>query len=356
MNLPPLPLVDGVLFVDNSGWLEPLQMCSRKLEYRQLEQRTPTAESISLVFGRALHTALEYRYVRYQNQPPDILCDQDVSDLLQEHFANVEVPEGEFRTLNWCVEILRRYNERYTIEPFNLLKYKQPIECPHCHDQNREKCVWCLGTGWRELMVELPFVLPLYVAKYNGQEIPVAYTGRIDLPTSEDGRIFVTDHKSTGQLGPQFFDRMKMSAQQKGYAWAFQELTGQRVNGYRINAIRTKEPPQYVLANVPAKTGKKQSPEEWWNESFQRETYYIKDGELEEWKNNSINLMERFFWEYSRNFMPMQTTSCTMFGRCAYFEVCMLEPTSREGMLAGGQFRTNDWSPLNKTKQQNTNI
>jgi hypothetical protein len=200
-------------------------------------------------------------------------------------------------------------------------------------------------------MIEIPFTLKLYT--YHCQRllghvpeyIDVMYSGRIDLAAMLENTLFVIDHKTTGMLGKQFFERAAMMAQQLGYCWSFQELTKQRVNGYMVNAIRTKEPPRWI--NDPDKaTPKGSSPESWWRDSFQRERFYVTPTQLEEWRNNTIELMNTFFWHYERDYMPMHTSWCTQFGRCPYYDVCTLPAEQRGMMLESNLYTYNNWSPL----------
>jgi len=212
-------------------------------------------------------------------------------------------------------------------------------------------------------MVEIPFALLLYIhypklgessacgIPFTG--LPVFYSGRIDLPNLR-GALDILDHKTSSMLGQSFFDRMKMSAQQRGYCWSFEQLTGQKVKSYTVNGIRTKEPPQYVTDGKPLK-GRSSTPASWWGESLQRETYYLKDGELAEWKENTIAMVEEFFWSYARGYLPMRTSYCTMFGRCQYFDVCSLDRNDRGLMLSSGLFSNNIWSPLNSNNQKAKN-
>lgn len=357
--IPPLPLIDGSLFIDNSGWMEGLTTCPRALEYKQLHRRIPVAESTALNFGSAIHLALEFRYRNYQNEPVDVFFQDRIAPILTSFFEQHPTPLDDWRNLNWAFEVMNQYNRHYEREDFSLLKYGEPRTCPQCEGKG---CEWCNQTGKNEYMVELSFALPLckvsgipfYVSTTELKviDIPVYYTGKIDLPVVIDNQIFIQDHKTASMLGPSFFQRMKMSAQQKGYCWAFEQLTGQKVAGYVVNAIRVKEPPQYVTNNqVSARTGKKQSPDEWWKESLQREKYYIKPGELDEWKQNTISILEEFFWNYSRGYMPMKTQWCTVFGQCPYFDVCTMEKQDRAVLLSSGLFADNNWSPLKNPTQ-----
>ena len=365
MQLPPLPLVDDTLFIDNSGWIENLSTCTRKLEYQCLSLRVHGAEKPALNFGSAIHLALELRYARYANKPPDQVYYEDLSVLLTDFFKDKPVPAGEWRTLNWAMDTMRRYNERYYDEEFNLLQYKDPIVCPQCKGKGKSKysdkerdCLFCVGTGKRSLMVEMPFAIKLYthtsgiMSTNIPRSIHVYYSGRVDLPVNYGGiGIFTMDAKTTGQLGDTFWIEQRMSNQHRGYCWAFHNITGSIPAGYVVNAIRSKEPPIYVLNNEVSKRGKKQSPEQWWQESLCRERKIITSFDLDYWKNNTIDLCEEFFWHYERGYMPMKTKWCNSYGHCPYYDTCALPPDERNGFLNSGLYTANVWSPLHSPTQ-----
>lgn len=369
-ELPELPLIHGALFIDNSGWMEGLQACLRLVEYRQLHGRISSGESPALSFGTAIHTALEYRYVKYGNQPVDESYYSDVAEMLTEHFTEHETPDGDWRTLNWAMDIIRKYNEKYQREQFNLLKYDHPFPCPICVDKpENNNCKWCSGSKLRTMMVEMSFALPLFVytfsedqhsmllaRDYNGPfTIPIVYTGKIDLPVMMDGDVYITDHKSSGMLGQQFWDRQRMSAQQRGYCWAFQELTGKTVKGFQVNGIRTKEPPQYVTSDAPS-GNKKYSKTSWWDESLARQRFYLKDTDLVEWKRNTIAMVEEFFFHYANGYLPKRTESCVRFGKCPFYDICILEPEDRGAYLYSGEYTKNYWTPLKNARLEETGV
>lgn len=325
--------------------------------------RIPSLEKPSLNFGSAMHLALEYRHVLCGNQPVTQQYNEGVTKLMSEFFLQHPPPAGDWRSVNWALEVINRYNAKYIYETFDLLKYNDSQKCQHCDGSGSmhfasvdgypdydSDCILCDGSGIRHLMIELPFALPLFHYTGNGHSFLVIYCGKIDLPFTENGQYWIRDHKTTSMFGQPFWDNMRMTSQLRGYCWAFEQQSGVKVTGYEINGIRTKEPPAYVVG-ANAKGGRKLSPEEWWNESFQRERFYIKENELSEWKNNTIELVEEFMFHYNRDYLPMKTQWCASYGRCAYYDVCQMVSSDREALLASGQFTTSDWSPLNKVKQ-----
>jgi len=358
--LPPLPLIDGCLFIDNSSWVENMSTCSRKLQHQCLSLRVHTGVKPALDFGSAGHLAKELRYARYGTKPVDDQYYEDLTVLLTEFFNQHPCPTDDWRGLNWAMETTRHYNDKFAHEEFNLLEYKEPIDCPVCKENQDpiNGCLFCLGTGKRKYMVEIPFALPLYIhynekARNEDSQVRVMYTGRIDLPVSvPDVGIFTNDFKHVSALGEMFWNGERMSNQHRGYCWAFEQLSGSPVQGFMVTAIRTKEPPQYVLANKPsAWSGKTQNPRQWWDESLARERKVIMPGELDYWKNNVIDLCEEFFWHYERGYMPMKTKWCNSYGKCPYLDVCSLAPNDQNFMLQSGLYTKNVWSPLNQPTQ-----
>ena len=308
MSLPSLPLLDGALCIDNS-FIESFTTCPRKAEYDKLLRRMPSMDKPALSFGTAIHHALEWRYKNCRNETPSVLDEQSQIDLLTEYFTANPQPEDDHRQLNFAVEIIKRYNQKFAVEPWQLLTKE---------------------TG--EVMAELSFALPLM--KYKAQEI--VYTGRIDLPVSWDSRIIIGDWKTTSTLGDFFFNGQRMSSQYEGYGWSWREITKTEPAGFFVRGIRTK-----AMPGKPTKGW-----DNWWDESFSMDKEYFKPGQLDEWFQNTCAHVEEFFWHYERGYMPQRKKACTMYGKCAYYDVCYLQAWERKGELASDKFQDNDWSPL----------
>lgn len=315
-----LPLIDGQFFIDNST-IELLSTCPRALQYSKLQSRILNAPAPALSFGSALHLAMDVRYGKYgASKPSSELFSEQVA-VMTKHFTDNPTEEDEPRNLNWAIEVLKKYNEIYHTEPFNLL-------------QDHEGKVLC----------ELPFTIKLCdiptpdgVAGTLSGTIPINYIGRIDLPVLWDGNVWILDHKTTSMLGDRFFDEKQMSAQQIGYCWAFKQLTGQDVKGFCINAIRTSQ--------MPAKP--KMGIEAWWRETLQRQRYPVTVEAMNEWKTNTIALIKEFFFHYEQQFFPQKTVWCSgKYGKCQYFGVCSYPLANREQILASEEFKGNNWSPL----------
>jgi hypothetical protein len=296
------------------------------MEYAKLDKRVINRPAPAMNFGSAIHLALETRYSVYKNRQPDDALLNLQAAVIEKHFESSPQEDSEdHRNANWAIEVIKKYNEIYHTEPFNILS-----------DPNGKA------------LIELPFALPLfdYVPSQpiEGMSvsgtIPVIYTGRIDLPVMWDKSYWIVDNKTASRLGQSYFDEKQMSAQQLGYCWAFGTLTGLPVQGFCINAIRTSAQPAKPKGGI----------EEWWRETLQRQRYNVTPQQLTEWKSNTIKLVEEFFYHYEKDFFPQKTAWCGgKYGKCQYFGVCSYPVESRPGILASSEYQDNTWSPLNKT-------
>jgi hypothetical protein len=137
-------------------------------------------------------------------------------------------------------------------------------------------------------------------------------------------------------MGESFFEEKKMSAQQMNYCVGLEKTLGRPVNGYQVVGIRTKEPPMYMQDK-----GKAAMKAKWWSESIAEQTYYKHDEQPEEWRRNTIALVETFLWHYQRGYFPKQTQWCVeKYGKCQYFDVCSSFPASnRQNVLYSGLYK-----------------
>ena len=354
----PLPLINGAFFVSGS-FLETISRCAQESEFSKLTARVAARSKSGMNFGKHIHSALElhYRLQEFSLTQQDIT--QRVSTLLQQEFETSPNDTDDFRTLNWAVEIYKRFTEFARFESFELLTYPEARTCKYCEGKGGE-CLWCNGTGKHKIMAEVPFAVKLFdyflpdneekireqiratptVYETFDGSIPVYLHGYIDLPIKVEGMYFIRDFKTTLMLGDSFWQQHKMSIAQKGYCYGFEQTTKLPVTGHVITAIRTAQPPIYVSEGRASKTGKVTKIDDWWKESIMEQRMYLGDGELTEWKKNAEWLVRKFLFHYDNGFFPRETTQCiSKFGACQYYEVCStFPPEIRASMLSSGMF------------------
>lgn len=331
----PLPLQHGALFFDNS-FLESFQGCDRQTLYKQLRRRHLAAARPALNFGTAIHRALDLRYSRFGSDLPSNPLDlssykDDRASMLLEYFSKNPNPEDDFRNVNWAVEVLQQYDERYNLEPFTLvLRDGKPVV------EQAFAIPFALYNRLSHILLpwEQSWVLE---ALTDEEHIPIIFTGRIDLPVEWSGDRFIMDHKTTSILGESFWDQYRMSAQPVGYCWAWHKATGEMPKGFAINAIRVRPLPGKPVGG----------PSKWWEESFQRNREYIFDRHLVEWHSNTLSQLDQFFYNVRKDVWPMKRLWCVgKFGKCQFYDVCISAPEDREVLLGSDNYLDYEWSPL----------
>ncbi len=313
----PLPLIDGAFIIDNSG-LEKLK-CPRAFEYSELERKTPVAEKAGANFGSTVHRGLETRYQLCGGNAvtPDkqILINSAMADWLEEN----PQPPNDFRNFNHACKMLETYNHIYKKEDFKILTNQQ-------------------GKPIIEASFALPFgsVTLFDHSPSNRLEIPVYYSGKIDLGIEDHNGIWSFDHKTAFQFGEAFDKQMAMDGGQLGYCWALSQVTGKKPQGYIIDAIRVRRPlKRDEFSDKVSIDGT----------DFKRIPHYVSQDMLDEWRKDVLCLIKNIFDYHTNGHFPRHRWNCTnKFGMCDYYDICSTVIGQREQILNSSLFEENKWS------------
>jgi len=318
----PIPLDDSdTFFIDNST-LERHVTCPRSAEYYILNKRETNVDKPALAFGGIFHKILEARYLR----GTDYITEADTNAMLlaaQEGFAAYSPPDDDFRNYGAAVAGIQHYAQTYPVEPWNIL----PVDGKPA-----------IEIGFAFPIGEVSIEDTIWVKEPNGtvrqryvKSIIIVWKGRIDMVYISQGSIYGLDHKTTSIMGPQFFKEFELSHQVHGYAWAIEQLIGQRIRGFTINGLGFRK---------PTRTGEQFT--------FKRHTIPIYDGLLDEWVKDTIYIVSDFFEMCRRGYLPKHTKWCQgKYGACPYKPVCTL-PTDaqRKIYLNTGEYKDVTWDPL----------
>jgi len=252
------------------------QACARKYMLRIVQGWTSRRKSAALGFGSAIHLGLADWYRS--------------GGVLHSALAAIRTgwpadsPIDDYRDLNKCLTVMEEYSRQYPTENF------VPVGFPDVP------------------MIEIPFSLPLVTA--DGEPVltdegtPIEYGGIFDGLVDFSGQVFVLEHKSTSQLGDYYFDQFKPNNQVTGYIWAGRQLSGKRVTGAIINAIGV-----YRKGET----------------RFRRHITMRSDAEIAEWIKNIQASASEIEWHEKRGYWPMRTVNCTMYGKCEFHNVDILQ-------------------------------
>jgi len=339
----PLPLKGDHLFIDNSSMNSYFQ-CPRMGAYSYSLKRKPASPSPALIFGGAIHEALEVRYRTHHDKKmiDEAVTDDMIaafSDYYDEHATELDV--SEYRNLSYGISTILEYCT------------KNRYEQPNTHYLNGEPCV------------EIPFALPVGQFDINDTiwvtdpdlnngdpttrhvgTITIWLTGKIDMIVRKHGGLWLLDHKTSSMGGAGFTEEFQTSTQFKGYAWAAEQLLGQHVLGVIINALICRKPKRDGSINF----------------EFYKESIPLAREHVSEWRNTFLTAVSTFITQHidqtsftsPEQSFPMQTSWCKgKYGRCKFFDVCTLVPAQRQAMLYSGIYTDDTWSPIAEEERVN---
>lgn len=337
-----LPLIDGCFIIDNS-MLEKFQSCPYEWQLAYAQKRIASSNRAGLNFGSACHLALNLHYLGQDSKIPHAL---------EKHFETSPEPVGDYRNLNMATEWWSQYQKCYPKEPFEILRLKDErlfVERSFLrafgYVENRKfftapSTYTPITSEWVEM-----------IKKANA--LPILYSGRIDLGVQDNGE-WVIDHKSAFQFGKSFTAEMTATPQLRGYCWEFNNYYGQLPKGYIINAFRVRPPTkesQYDSSALFRIGGK--------DPDFQRIAVQITQDDIDEWQQNTFNLIEEVLFHAKRGTFGKHKKSCvSKYGPCQFYELCnSVAKEYRESYLASNVFQDNTWSALNvpQTETQKEN-
>jgi hypothetical protein len=96
---------------------------------------------------------------------------------------------------------------------------------------------------------------------------PVVYQGRIDLIVEKDGRYYIDDHKTAGQMREDVINFLAMDEQMKSYGWAVQQQLDIPIAGIIYNELY-KGVPEPPKQNMSLRQGR------WYSVNRQQDTSY----------------------------------------------------------------------------------
>lgn len=280
--------------------------CPAKFNLRMIQNWAPKKVSSALNAGKVLHSGLEEWY-RSGNLVTSLQACRDAWP--------AGIISDDFRNLEKVLSTLVSYTRKYDAEPWKIVGAAEgdpQVECSftvptgfylnHC-----EACGFDNSglEGWNGTQSQC--------ANCGADLEPIEYGGIFDLLVEWAGTIYVVDHKTTTQFGQYYHTQWKPNNQITGYVWGAQQMSGRRVGGAVIN----------VIAWYKASATK-----------FDRHITTRDPADITAWLENVRQVANLIHRAKILNEFPMNTGSCTMYGKCEYHRVHeMSDERQQRGML-----------------------
>jgi len=230
--------------------------CRKKYYWRHQRQLAPIEKPAAPTFGHACHTAWA---VYYRGGSVE-----DALKAFEDEYKDFEVPEGDKRTMELGLKVLKDYFKRYKHNPFKVID----VEISH--------------------KIKISDTLTLAV--------------RMDTTIDWDG-IRVMEHKTTSGLGAKFFDQFKLHHQVDCYILGCEDKYG-KCEGVCVDAM------------LVAKTKFNCLRERNITRSFDH---------ADNFKAELLDIEKNIRWANKEKSYPKDKGSCDYYGECIFKNLCYYE-------------------------------
>jgi len=289
---------DKLVVSIDSQWLETLQECHRKMDYKFVKNLRPIKTSEALEKGSLLHEILDIFYQSY----------------------------GE--AYDERVKLAIAHGQRYAI------KLSLPMEdCSAVIFQFREYADHYKMDGWRPLLAPdstgkmIPLIEHTFsIVLHEDEEIKIIYSGKIDLVAETPVGIILVDHKSESRKS----DPSTLTNQFIGYVNAL-KIYNMWINkvGFQKTLSRAERFRRYIKSYNP----------DW----------------VEEWKVGIIQDIKRAALALQSGVCYPNFTACDRsFWGCEYKSLCETTKDNREFKAKTFFMVGEPWDPYGKPKNKET--
>lgn len=276
------------------------QTCRKKYYWEHVRNLRPKVKGTALAFGGAVHEGLDAYYKNIGLGVEEAL--RLAKDAFSKNYQNRE--GDELRTVENGIKMLEWYAKKYVSEPFIV-----------------------------EGKPESGFVF------FIGD---ILYGGRIDLPVTWDGNLWIMEHKTTTRLTGGYFDQFELDKQVTGYIIAAEEYYQERkVMGCIVNVM---EP----WKDLVRPTAKSKGPED----HFLRKPVTRSTMLKERFRLNIQRIVRDIKWcEENDEFMEAEKKEvCLYYNRpCPYLQLCQFGEDDR---VIANEYVEEKWEPFKITESE----
>ncbi len=297
----------------NSSSLSLIQTCARKSYYSLHERWKSRAGSPPLIYGSAIHKALETFYThpsRARTLPKNF---DEVAPLIA-HGHEAPEPHFIWDALAAFVKLA---------EPLKML--------PDTDKRSVSSGIWVLSHYFKTYLhdtyvihtdeqgpvVERSFNIPFY----EDATLKVDLFGQIDFAFRNEvtGEVLVGDHKTSAQLGSEFLNRIKPNHQYTGYLIGAHRTLGVSGEHFLVNGIQVKARPLTARGGPP---------------TFTRQVTRRTQQDFAEFMESLLEAVRNYLrWELTGSWPIGVVDACANYGGCQYLDVCSQPNELRNNIL-----------------------
>jgi hypothetical protein len=296
----------------NYSSLDILQSCLKKAEYYFVHNLRGDNHSPALIFGSAIHKAMEVWYSSKleHRHPHSVECVD-----FQNSIENMGVVPPGHDACARCATVYAFIDAARTLglpscENPGARTISKGVEILNAFCTERLHDDLSVVYDTHGPIIERYFEFPIAESK----TAKITYFGTIDLVLKDEkGRLYVCDHKTTQSFGKDFFNRISPNFQYTGYVLGAVQSLGLDVSDFLVNGI------QVTKTLAPA---------------FVRQTVTIGPEQFAELEAAVLFWVSSYAQCSQLNAFPQSCpNSCCMWGGCSYQDLCIAPLAVREKMI-----------------------
>lgn len=293
----------------NSSSLNLIQTCPRKAFYSLHEGYKSKAVSMPLVFGSAVHKAMEVFY-SYSGKERELPADFESN---VELMSQGDVPQEKHFIYDALFAFMKAGDE------LRLL--------PDTDKRSIASGLWMLSHYFQNYLHDKYVIYRDEHGPFTERSFSINLTetielfGQIDFVFKDEvtGLLLPGDHKTSSRLGSEFFNRTKPNHQFTGYLYAAREAFGIDTEFFLINGLMVKSRPLTARGSPP---------------SFTRQITRRTKEDFEEFKDVVREAVGNYLRWMDWNRWPLgPVDACANYGGCQYLDVCSQSPEIRQNIL-----------------------
>lgn len=303
----------------NSSSLSLMQTCARKSFYSLHEKWKSRLGSPPLVYGSAIHKAMEVFYAHTSKEREIPTNFEEAAEAMgfgdkapEQHFLYDAIeafiraaeplrnlPDTDKRSIPSGVWVLVHYFKTYINDTYVI----------HSDDKGP--------------IVERSFSIPFY----EEPKLRIDLFGQIDFALKNEitGEVLVGDHKTSGRLGPEFLNRIKPNHQYTGYLIGAHAALGISGEHFLVNGIQVKARPLTSRGGPP---------------SFTRQVTRRTQQDFDEFKDALLDSVRNYLRWAETGIWPIGVVdACANYGGCQYLDVCSQANEIKNNILESKFYR-----------------
>lgn len=297
----------------NSSSLSVIQTCLRKAKYSLHDRWRSRTAALPLIFGLAVHKALEvfYTYPGSERTLP-----RDFDDVLPLLADGHEPPEQNF-LYDAALAFVRAGEQLRMLPDTDKRSLQSGLWMLGCYFKTYLNDIYVIHRDEHGPVVERGFSTELL----DSADMRIELFGTIDfvLRNVATGELLPGDHKTTSMLGGDFLNRIRPNHQYTGYLIGAQRALGLTTSNFLVNGLQVKSRPLTKRGGPP---------------NFTRQITTRTEEDFLEFKQAVVFACTNYVTASEEDVWPLgHVDACANYGGCPYLDVCSAPNQLRSNIL-----------------------